>query len=72
LTKNIKESNNKDLQQGQNVTYKPAYKKIPKEAKNELENVPDDLAEIVRIWASLPQHIKQAINALIQGYTEHD
>ena len=29
------------------------------------QNMPDDLAEIVTVWPKLPEHIKQAIKALL-------
>ena len=62
----------KDLQEPQKGAYKPAYKKFQKTAEDLLLNVPAELAEIVAIWPELPVHIKAAIKALIQTYTESE
>jgi hypothetical protein len=38
----------------------------PKEAKNQVQNLPDDLAKIVEIWPELPEHIKAAVMPLVR------
>jgi hypothetical protein len=67
---NTNHKRNKDLQQAANGAYKPAYKNNPKTGENQPENLPDDLAEIVAVWPKLPEHIKQAIKALV-GLTDN-
>ncbi len=66
LQKKDKSINNKDLEQDQTSAYKPAYKQNPKTGQNEPVELPSDLAEIVTVWPELPEHIKQAIKALVQ------
>jgi len=39
---------------------------LPKQGKIDTENLPPDLAEIVAIWPTLPESVKQALRALIQ------
>jgi hypothetical protein len=72
LSKIDKSCDTKDLQELQKGAYKPAYKKIQKTAKTQLQNVSTELTEIVAIWPELPVHIKAAIKALIQTYTESE
>ncbi len=50
----------------QSTAYKPAYKENQKKQESRTEELPSDLAEIVAVWSKLPEHIKQAIKALIQ------
>jgi hypothetical protein len=69
-TKSDKPNKNKDLPQAPNGAYKPAYKENPKTAENQPENLSDDLAEIVAVWPELPEHIKQAIKALVQTHRQ--
>ena len=66
LDKNTKDEQDKDLQQDESGAYKPAYKENPKTGENQTENLSPDLAEIVTVWPQLPEHIKQAIKALIK------
>ena len=40
--------------------------KSQKQPKIDTSELPKDLAEIVAVWSELPEHIKQAIIALIQ------
>jgi hypothetical protein len=68
LSKNNKPIDNKDLPQVNTGDYKPAYKNNPETAENQAQNLPDDLAEIIAIWPELPEHIKEAIEALVQTY----
>jgi len=70
LSKNSKPKQNKDLQQTKIGAYKPAYKEYPKTAENQPKNLPPDLAEIVAVWPELPEHIKQAIKALVQTHNK--
>jgi deoxyadenosine/deoxycytidine kinase len=67
LTKNNNSFKSKDLQQQQTDAYKSAYKNNPKMTKSQPENLPDDLAAIVSVWPELPEHIKQAIKALVNS-----
>jgi len=74
LRENDNSSDNKDLQSAAITAYKPAYKDNPKiesnQDKNDTQNLPPDLAEIVAIWLELPGHIKAAIKALVQTYNK--
>ena len=40
--------------------------KTPKISPEQPNPLPDDLAQIVAAWSSLPEHIKAAIKALVQ------
>ncbi|MHC4266808.1 MAG: hypothetical protein ACYSUK_12895 [Planctomycetota bacterium] len=42
--------------------YTPAYKQNLKKP----QNLPPELAEIVEAWPNLPEHIRQAVMALIR------
>jgi hypothetical protein len=42
--------------------------KTQKQGENGLQNLPPDLAKIVAVWPELPEHIKQAIKALVQTH----
>ena len=41
----------------------------PESGEIDTQNLPEDLAEIVQLWPELPEHIKQAVNALIGVFT---
>jgi hypothetical protein len=66
-----KGSQTKDLSEGQESAYKPAYKKDPKTTENQGQGLPGGLAEIVAVWAGLPGHIRQAIMALVRINTNN-
>ena len=70
LSKNDNHKESKDLQQTETSAYKPAYKENPKTGQNEPVELPPDLAEIVAVWPSLPEHIKAAIKALLQTHNK--
>jgi hypothetical protein len=57
LHENTNDKQDKDLQQDETGAYKPAYKKNPKTAENQAQELPSDLAEIVAVWPQLPEHI---------------
>ncbi len=44
--------------------------KFQKQGKIDTSELPSDLAEIVSVWPELPEHIKAAIKALVQTYTD--
>ncbi len=44
------------------------YKSQKKMSNRDTEKLPDDLAEIVRVWPGLPEHIKSKIEALVQTH----
>ena len=74
LNQNDKLLKSKELQTQGSGAYKPAYKDNPKidsnQDKNDTQNLPPDLAEIVALWLELPGHIKAAIKALVQTYNK--
>jgi hypothetical protein len=72
LPKNDKPLNSKDLQRARKGAYEPAYKKIPKTAETQSEDLSPDLTEIVVVWPELPEHIKAAIKALVQTSIQGD
>jgi len=37
---------------------------------HEITEAPSDIAEIVTIWPELPEHIRQAIKALVQSHIQ--
>jgi len=68
LAPNHNLNQNKYLSKAQRVAYKPAYKEPPKTVQNQ----DHDLANVVERWPNLPEHIKLAINALIQTNIQED
>jgi len=69
LPENSNDCKNKDLQQAESGAYKPAYKENLKTGQHRPQELPSDLAEIVAVWPELPEHIKAAINALVQTHS---
>jgi len=46
---------------------------LPRLADNNLlEKLPSDLAEIVTAWPNLPEHIKVAVKALVEGFARSE
>jgi hypothetical protein len=45
------------------------YKSEKKQSKNDTKKLPEDLAEIIRVWPELPEHIKSRIEALVQTHS---
>ena len=66
-----KTQQSKDLKQGGNEAYTPAYKQGPKTPQKVQNSLPPDLAEIVSVWPDLPEHIKAAIKALVQTFNSN-
>ena len=66
--KNVTHCNSNGLQKAQAGAYKPAYKKNPKTTETQPENLSPDLTEIVAVWPELPEHIRNAIKALVQTH----
>jgi hypothetical protein len=46
----------KDLQPAADAAYRPAYREIP-----------DDLAHVVAVWHTLPEHVRQTISTLVKA-----
>ncbi len=44
-------------------------KNTRKQAKGQVPELPDDLAEIIELWARLPEHVRQAIVTLVASVT---
>jgi hypothetical protein len=72
LQEKCKPCDNSDLDDAEKGDYKPAYKKSPKAAGNQLWDMPPELAGIVAVWPELPVHIKAAIMALVQTAIQGD
>ena len=66
LTENHKPKENKDVQQDKTGAYKPAYKKYQETDGNQPQDLSTELAEIVAVLPEPPEHIKNAIKALVQ------
>ena len=39
------------------------------QAKNQTLELPDELAEIIEAWSTLPEHVRQAIVTLVASVT---
>lgn len=72
MDENHNSRNSKDLHRNEKGAYKPAYKKNPKTAETQPENLSPDLTEIVAVWSELPEHIRAAIKALVQTSIQGD
>ena len=59
LDKNDKPQKSKDLEQGGNSAYTPAYKDNPN------DSLPSELIEIIEAWNELPEHVKKTICTLV-------
>jgi len=67
LTQNDNPSDNNDLAEDENTAYKPAYKKDKISNDNHADEIPSELAEIVKAWPTLPDHIKQTMLDLVRA-----
>jgi len=56
-----------DLEESDELDYKPAYKKSPENGPNQAPNYPADLQLIINRWDKLPEHIRQAIKTLTES-----
>ena len=72
LNKNTNTLKNKDLANTKTQVDRKSDSKnanqTEKQPKINTSKLPCDLAEIGAVWPKLPEHIKAAINALIQTY----
>jgi len=62
LKQELTKTTNKRLQTSLQTKSKNSHKT----SENQAQKLPADLAEIVAVWPKLPEHIKQAIRALIK------
>jgi len=64
-------------QQKQALTTNPKHRlqtslqKNPENSRKSADNLPDDLAEIVALWPSLPEYIKAAIKTLVETHNKY-
>ncbi len=70
LTKNGKPCNDSDLDVTEKGAYTPAYKEFQKTLPHQTPVLPQDLADTVEAWPTLPDSIKSAILALVKA-SEH-
>ena len=68
-TKNTSPENTKSCVTSESQLTPQLTPKSQKQGEIDTQNLPDDLAEIVQLWPELPEHIKAAIQALIQTCT---
>jgi hypothetical protein len=68
MVPNDKSSTGKDLEQSGKCAYKPAYKQNSKTDSNPADSMPPELLRISKVWNNLPEHIRQAINALVKPF----
>ena len=69
---NGKTSQTRGLGKPSSEPYKPAYKEKAKTVGNDRKDLPPDLAEIIDDWPQLPDHIRQAITALVRATIKRD
>ena len=69
VAKKTQLSKQQTLTTPQNHCVQTSVQTKPQNDQNQTQKLPADLAEIVQLWPSLPEHIKAAIKALA-GLTE--
>ncbi len=72
LDGNGKALQNKDLPDTKPAVDRKTDSRKANQAENQAQILPPDLAEIAAVWPKLPEHIKAAINALVQTCIQGD